>query len=319
MLATPFAKPQGVPPRTPTASAWLAGIALLAVAGCSGDADPALPLANVRTWSLPAEGSGLPAPRGMTVGPGDELLVLDTIGRVLVYSDEGELIRQWNMPDASVGRPEGACYLQDGRIAVADTHYQQVVFFDGEGRVLSTMGQYGRGPGQFIYPVDVVQDAAGNLYVGEYGGNDRIQKFTVEGKYLLEIGGPGTGDGQFDRPTGVVWHDRKIYVSDAANNRVQVFTDDGQFLEVHRSAEGQAAIHYPYGISLGPDNSLWLIEYGGCRVTKMSLDGKILGRYGTAGYGPGQFANPWGIAVNSKGHVFVGDTGNRRVVELRDE
>lgn len=297
----------------------LAGLLLVAalLSGCEYGQDAELPLSTVRVWSLPVEGSGLPSPRGMAVGPNDELLVLDTVGRVFVYSEQGELLRQWRMPDSKVGRPEGICVLQDGRIAVADTHYQRVVFFDQAGNVVGMFGDYGREPGQFIYPVDVIQDPAGNLYVAEYGGNDRVQKFTVEGKFLLEFGRAGTEDGEFDRPTGLVWHEGRVYVSDATNNRVQVFTDSGEFVTILRSAAENAPIHYPYAISLGPEGNLWLIEFGGGRITRMSRDGKILGRYGTTGFGAGQFANPWGIAVNSKGHVFVGDTGNRRIVELK--
>ena len=49
---------------------------------------------------------------------------------------------------------------------------------------------------QFIYPVCVSQDPHGNFYVGEYGGNDRVQKFSVDGKFLLQIGRAGQRPGR---------------------------------------------------------------------------------------------------------------------------
>jgi hypothetical protein len=42
-----------------------------------------------------------------------------------------------------------------------------------------------------------------------------------------------------------------------------------------------------------------------------------LGRYGSIGTDEGQFATPWGISVDRQSRVYVADTGNRRIVELR--
>jgi DNA-binding beta-propeller fold protein YncE len=52
-------------------------------------------------------------------------------------------------------------------------------------------------------------------------------------------------------------------------------------------------------------------------MTKFDLDGRLLGRFGTTGSGAGQFATPWGIAVDAQKRIYVADTGNRRVVELQ--
>ena len=67
---------------------------------------------------------------------------------------------------------------------------------------------------------------------------------------------------------------------------------------------------------MGRDGTLYVVEYGVGRVSRVSLDGKLLGRFGSAGSGEGEFATPWGIAVDSKMRIRVADTGNRRIVEL---
>jgi hypothetical protein len=59
-----------------------------------------------------------------------------------------------------------------------------------------------------------------------------------------------------------------------------------------------------------------VIEYGASRITRVGLDGRLLGRYGRAGSAAGEFATPWGIAVDSLGRIRVADTGNRRLVAL---
>lgn len=296
-------------------------LALLAcwmlLSGCRSASGPELEVEKVRYWAMPLDGPSIPAPRSIAFDQTGEFYVLDTAGRVLVFDATGEPLRQWPMPESDVGNPEGICIFRDGRIAVADTHYHRVVFFDREGNLLSMLGSLGDGPGQFLYPVSVVQDDEGNFYVAEYGGNDRVQKFSVDGEFLLQFGGCGTAPGEFQLARGMLWHDGKIYVADATNNRIQVFTDTGEFLEILGGVDGRPALYYPYDIARGPDGALYVIEYGGNRVSKFDLSGRLLGRFGHAGASLGTFATPWGLTVDADSRVLVADTGNRRIVELQ--
>ncbi|MBI1313801.1 hypothetical protein GC176_21115 [bacterium] len=299
--------------------AWCAALLLssVLVAGCSSEGDtPILEFREVHALSMPPEGPKIPAPRGATFGPDGELYVLDDAGRVLVFDSQGKLIRKWFMPEYSVGKPEGVWRFLDGRIAVADTHYHRVVLFDAEGNVLNMHGEHGTGPGQFEYPVAITQDPHGNYYVCEYGGGDRIQKFDVDGNWLLEFGGFGINDGEFQRPSGIVWREGFVYVADAINNRVQVFRDSGEFVRIAGAPDKRPSVQYPYDLAQDVSGNLWVVEYGGNRVTKMTPDGQTLGVFGSSGGGSGQFSTPWGIAVAADGRVIVCDTGNRRLVEL---
>lgn len=292
----------------------------LHIAGCGGSSGgPAISVKEVHSWAVPPEEALQPAPRSLTVGNEGEVVALDTGGRVLVYAPDGSIRRQWRMPDNKNGNPEGVCVLRDGRVVVGDTHYHRVVIFDGNGQVVKMFGKEGQGPGEFIYPVAVTKDAQENLYVAEYGSHDRVQKFTSDGRFLLDFGSFGTDPGQFQRPSGLVWRDGKIYAADAFNNRIQVFTDDGKFLEILKASDQPVSLNLPYDLKLGPDDSLYAIEYGAGRVTRLDLNGRLLGRYGTTGSGLGQFATPWGIAVDAQRKIYVADTGNRRVVELEVE
>jgi ABC-type multidrug transport system ATPase subunit len=295
------------------------GVLLLCLmaSACVEQDQPVLKVRDIHYWSMPAKGKMIPAPRSVTCGPHDEVIVLDKGGRVIVFSEKGEILRKWSMPDARIGNPEGACVFLDGRIAVADTHYARVVFFDHDGKVVGMLGSQGTGPSQFHYPVCVTQDPHQNFYVGEYGGNDRVQKFSVDGKFLLQIGKAGSGPGQLQRASGVVWRDDKVYVADSFNNRIQVFTDTGKYLSIIGLPESGVTLGFPYALALGPQNDLFVIEYMTARVSRFDLKtSKLLGRFGTQGRGEGEFSTPWGIDVNSKGTVYVADTDNRRLVEL---
>lgn len=298
--------------------ALVACLVAVCLPGCSSDssAEPEIKVSKIDSWALPNEGPKIPAPRGLHIAPNGDLMVLDDAGRLMVYDPNNQLKHTWWMPEYSVGRPEGLWVMLDGRIAIADTHYHRIVLMRQDGTVDSMFGEEGTGPGQFIFPETCIQDPAGRLYVCEYGGNDRVQRFSPDGTFELAFGGFGTAEGEFQRPTGLVWHDHTIYVCDAVNNRVQAFSEDGEFLRVVADAQ-TLALYYPYDMAISPQGELFVVEFGTGRVTKLSREGKLLGRFGSSGTAAGQFWTPWGVAVTQDGRVFVGDTGNRRLVELR--
>ncbi len=292
-------------------------VAAFALGGCGkGDGNgPAIKIKSWRAWPMPPDGARIPAPREVEVGPGGEVLVLDTAGRVLIFDDAGKLARSWRMPETERGRPEGALFLRDGRIAVADTHYHRVMFFDPSGREVGRLGFEGKGEGEFIYPVALAEDDGANLYVCEYGHNDRVQKFSPAGDFVAAFGGTGTGEGEFQRPSGIVWREGRLYITDAFNNRVQVFSDAGEFVGVLSSAVRPPGLEFPYDVALGEGGALLVIEYKAGRLTKLSAAGELVGRFGSPGTGEGQFRTPWGLAARGD-RVYVADTGNRRIVEL---
>jgi len=289
---------------------------LVALGGCGAakSQEPQLHFADNRAWMLPSAGQRLPAPRAVAPCRDGGCVVLDDIGRVLRYDAELELHAQWWMPEHAVGRPERVLELRDGRIVVADTHYHRVLFFSAEGELVDSWGEHGEGPGAFIYPVALAEDPDGNLYVAEYGGNDRVQKFAPDGSLLAQFGGFGAEPGQFQRPGGMCWHAGRIVIADAFNNRIEVFADDGRFIEVLGGSE--LAWDFPYDLQLGTDGDLWVVEYGAARVSRLSLNGELHGRYGAAGSDVGDFGTPWALAQLANGRVLVADTGNRRMVTL---
>lgn len=70
----------------------------------------------------------------------------------------------------------------------------------------------------------------GNFYVTDR--SQRVAEVTRTGRVLRTWGRPGTGPGEFRLDSGAiaVGTDGRVYVSDAGNARVQVFTADGQFI-----------------------------------------------------------------------------------------
>ena len=291
-------------------------ILCLFICSCTKNED-SLNFSELTSWNIPAAGQKLPGPRAITCGKNEEVIVLDDAGRVLVYNQQGNLKRKWKMPATDLGHPEGVTVFEDGKIAVADTHYARIVVFNEDGTVAFKFGSRGDQPGQFYSPVGITLDEEQNIYVCEYGFNDRVQKFTKEGKFIASFGKSGIEPGNLQRASDMVWTDGKLYVADAVNNRIQVFDDSGKFLEILKNQGKEISFYLPYDIDLAPDGSLWIIEYANCRLTQTTKEGKILGHFGRAGTELDSFRNPWGLGIDDKGTIYVADTANRRIIVLK--
>ena len=54
-------------------------------------------------------------------------------------------------------------------------------------------------------------------------------------------------------------------------------------------------------------------EFGNSRIQIFDPEGKPLELLGGPGAAPGQFSNPWSIALDSAGNLYVADSQNHRV------
>ena len=113
-----------------------------------------------------------------------------------------------------------------------------VLEFDQDGKLLRTLGKpgvSGAGPDTFHEPDAVLIAPDGNIFVTDGHapgmGNARVIKFDANGKFLTQWGGHGNGLSQFEMPHCLAMDLRgRLYVGDRGNNRIQVFTQDGEYL-----------------------------------------------------------------------------------------
>ncbi|NLX95594.1 MAG: hypothetical protein GXY83_05410 [Rhodopirellula sp.] len=294
-------------------------LGLLLAAGCGNDPSRIGRLQNV--WGRRGLSDGrFQKPRAMAIDGEDRLYVVDMTARIQVFDRQGRFLRAWQTPHWSRGKPTGLTIGVDGNLLVADTHYYRVLVYSPDGKLLRTIGGVeGHEPGQFGLVTDVVQDAEGNYYVGEYGEYDRIQKFSPEGRFLLQWGGHGSKPGEFARPQNLSLDEQgHLWVADACNHRIQVFDREGKLLHLWGSlGSGPGQLYYPYDLVLGPANVVYVVEYGNHRVQKFTRDGRSLGCWASNGRGEGELFNPWALVRDSHGLIHVLDTNNHRIQTVK--
>ena len=191
----------------------------------------------------------------------------------------------------------------------------------GEGGRGGAAAPVGAGvPGDnFNRPTDVAWDAAGNIFVSDGYGNSRVAKFDKNGRFIKSWGSRGSAPGQFNiAHTMAIDAQGNVYVGDRANNRIQVFDNDGNFKAQYLNVGAPSAIcitpgprQLLYSSNSNPSTSM---ENG--EIYKMTLDGKILGKFGTAGKLLKEFGSIHEIDCRSENELYVGEITNWRVQKL---
>ena len=116
---------------------------------------------------------------------------------------------------------------------------QQVLKFSADGRVLLKLGRpgvAGDSPDTLNEPTDVVVAANGDIFVanGHTPGNpiERIMKFSRDGKFIKMWGKKGSAPGELDGPHALAVDSKgRLFVGDRSNNRIEIFDQNGRFLE----------------------------------------------------------------------------------------
>ncbi len=296
------------------------GARACAVAGvCLGTADCGVAGGRrvaATVWGGPGRRRGeFQRPRAIAAYKG-EVYVIDTSGRVQVFTAEGEYTRGWSTPDYRNGTPTGLAFGADDRVIIPDTHYSRILEYDPEGNLLESWGAYGTGPDEFIYPTDVALGTDGAYYISEYGmGADRIHVFDGDRRFLRQWGENGEEPGRMNRAMGIEL-DRAgvLYVADTANHRIQRFDTEGACLGVFGGMGAEpGCTQFPFQIALAPDGTLLVCEYGMHRISRFTSEGRFIACTGAPGRKPGEFNGPRGVAVSDEGRVYVADTDNHRV------
>jgi len=234
---------------------------------------------------------------------------------ILVVDRQGSLIESWKQWDSLFegGRGPHQVYVQpydpERHVWIVDDMNHVIHKFTNDGKTkVFTLGEMGVfGPNDdlqhFNRPTMIDWLPDGTFFVSDGYANSRVVKFNKDGKPLLWWGSmqPGKGDGEFTVPHGIaVGDDRRVYVSDRFNRRIQVFDENGVFLDKWPSG-------YCHSLSMSRDQHLWCYDGDHEQFVKFDLRGHIetvFGRYGTY---PGATWGVHQISADSEGNLYAAE------------
>lgn len=155
---------------------------------------------------------------------------------------------------------------------------------------LGAKGQRGRDGGRlFDRPTDIDCCPTAPFSSATANGGTRVAKFDKDGKFLMDWGTPpkdpkNPGLGEFNTKHSIqISKDGRLFVVDRGHRRVQVFDQNGKFLD--RWTTGVRSS--PYAHLITADQFLWISDGGTNRILKYDLNGKFLYGWGGPGGQPG--------------------------------
>lgn len=239
-------------------------------------------------------------PCGLALGPNDEIVISDRDKNQLIVFDSNQQFCRVIGQRGDFNWPSGICVDAAGFIYVADRRNNRVqkVRLD-DGRFVSTIGKKGTGNGEFKEPRAVAMTKREHLYVAD-GLNHRVQVFGEE-KFIFSFGRPGKGPCEFDVPASIAFNKSEdmIFVSDNGNNRVQVFTIHGEYIQVFGDSSLPHELKFPHGIHRSADGHILISCAGHADILVFKEDGIFVKAIKELVERPGE------IAINSKGQIIA--------------
>ena len=275
----------------------------------------------VEDWAKLPAGVTFKESPGVAIDSRDNVYVLTrSEDPIVVFDQAGNYIRSFGKGQFSIDRTHGLYMAHDDSVLAADDGIHTIQKFNSEGEKVMEIGARNnpavKWSGEpFNRPTSAaIMPSNGDIYVSDGYGNSRVHVYTGTGEYKFSWGSPGIDAGQFIRPHNIaIDSENQVYVVDRECHRIQIFDAQGKFItmwnNIHRP---DSMVLWGEHIYVGELNGMVGVDDApglGHRVSIYDLKGNLVSRFGKAeeGEGPGQFIAPHGIAVDSKGDVYVSE------------
>ena len=242
---------------------------------------------------------------------------------LFVVDRNGKMIESWQQHSKLFVRPHRVLidpHDPQRHVWLVDDGAHSVYKFTNDGKLVMTLGEFkvpGADEKHFNRPTEIAWLPDGTFFVSDGYTNTRVVKFDRNGKFIMQWGEKGnppneTRPGYMNTVHAIaIDRNRRVYISDRANARVQVFDENGKFLDVWPN------IRRPYAFLMTEDQHLWVSDGTTQKFLKFDLTGKLLHAWGTFGNFPGAF---WGVhqfSVDDEGNLYTADVHVGRAQKFR--
>ena len=256
---------------------------------------------------------------------------------VFAVDRDGYAIEEWLQHDEYLAPPRGSGLGELGRgphkllmnpydperhIWIVDDDMHEINIFTNDGQLVRTMGERGvpgRGPNNFNRPTDIAWLPDGTFFVADGYAGTRVAKFDPDGNFVLDWGRPpidpaNPGPYEFWSVHSIgISRDRRLFVADREHSRMQVFDEDGNFLDMWPTGHNSQVLAH----TVTEDDFVWVADWTTGRLVKYDLDGRYILDIGGPGALPGQFDGVHQIDVDQEGNLYVTEVANDRSQKFR--
>jgi DNA-binding beta-propeller fold protein YncE len=240
-------------------------------------------------------------------------------GRLYVLDrDTGRILRLGRDDDAVIVGPDG-CFASSftvgaqGHIYCLDAMKEKVVVSAADGSIVNEFHLKSPGvemPG-IIKPVDIGVSSSGEIFIADRGIGD-ILVYGAEGDYQAPLGQGGTSFYIQDPVALRVSVKDMIYVADAANRKVYIYSRTGRLIRELWDIED---VRMPVGLAVSK-GYIYMLDVERPDIKVFNSKGMFVMSFGSRGDGKGEFLSPVSVEVDEEGYLLVSDAGNRRIQKL---
>ena len=256
---------------------------------------------------------------------------------VFAVDRAGKTIVEWLQHDRYLAPPRGSGpgsmsrgphkllmnpYDPQKHIWIVDDDMHEINRFTNDGKLVMTLGERGvpgRGPNHFNRPADITWLPDGTFFVADGYAGTRVAKFSADGKFLFDWGqvpynadNPGPNEFWSVHSIGLS-RDRRLFVADREHKRMQVFDENGRFLDMWPTGHNSRV----YAHIVTEDDHVWVADEYTNRLVKYDLKGRYMLNIGGPGAHPGGFDGVHQIHVDRDLNLYVTEVSNDRSQKFR--
>ena len=206
------------------------------------------------------------------------------------------------LPD--IQKPNGLAEGLNGEVVISSEGSHKVYVYNESFKLKAEIGGKGDLDGWFSLPTGVAVDSENHIVVSS---RNKLQWFTMDGKFVYATGSRGNGEMEFDRPGDIaIGQDKRIYVLDMNNNRVQIFNGDATYHNCFTFPKGDGI---PDSLAINSEGNIYFTNRKQNCVQVFSPEGEFLFKFGKSGpvNTRGSLGSPMTIAIDNEDYVFVGN------------